>query len=306
MTNDSEAAVTLDQLQRIQAAFDRQHGFEFASAATGHDLARSVFASLALCGEVGELANQIKKAQRSAWLGEDPAEHIARAKLEVGGILAYLLKLSNELDLSLDETYLTTLSDNWLRFPVRNHQATGRVVCIAGPSGSGKSSVVKRLATAGVSTYVEDVAGNPYLKGVYARSPSFDARASQRWFLAQIADFVERSNDSSTLLMDQDPAAEVRVYAHLMREDELLSRDAYVELLTTLAALESRLGSRQQRVTIYLDADEVTLRARMIARGDREVPTEAWLRRVRMSFAELSDRNRNSRLVRTEGRMSTR
>ena len=102
--------------------------------------------------------------------------------------------------------------------------------------------------------------------------------------------------------MDQDPAAEVRVYAHLMREDELLSRDAYVELLTTLAALESRLGSRQQRVTIYLDADEVTLRARMIARGDREVPTEAWLRRVRMSFAELSDRNRNSRLVRTEGR----
>ncbi|WP_172705567.1 deoxynucleoside kinase [Variovorax paradoxus] len=149
---------------------------------------------------------------------------------------------------------------------------------------------------------MEDVAGNPYLKGVYARSPSFDARASQRWFLAQIADFVERSNDSSTLLMDQDPAAEVRVYAHLMREDELLSRDAYVELLTTLAALESRLGSRQQRVTIYLDADEVTLRARMIARGDREVPTEAWLRRVRMSFAELSDRNRNSRLVRTEGR----
>lgn len=302
MTNDFSGAVALDHLQKMQATFDRQHGFNFFAATGSNHLTRAAFSSLALCGEIGELANQIKKAQRAAWLGEDATQHIAQAKLEVGGILAYLLKLSSDLELRLDETYLTTLSDNWLRFQIRDPSAAGRVVCIAGPSGSGKSSIVKRLADFGVSTYVEDVAGNPFLKGLYDNSHSFDAHASQHWFLEQIDSFVEGSVGSSTLVLDQDPAAVVRVYGRLLREDGRLSDDAYVSLLTMLLRLESRLGARQQRITVFLDADERTLRRRMVERGDLAAPTEAWLQRVRLSFAELNHSSPNSRLVNTEGR----
>src|SRR5450830_11044 len=161
MKNEFNGRYSLDHLQQMQADFDQQHGFAFEAGVANGDLSRTVFSSLALCGEVGELANQIKKAQRAAWLGEDATNHIDQAKLEIGGVFAYLLKLSSDLGLRLDETYLTTLSDNWLRFQIRAPKVVGRVVCIAGPSGSGKSSIVKRLAGGGgVSTYVEDVTGN--------------------------------------------------------------------------------------------------------------------------------------------------
>lgn len=302
MKNDFDRVAALGHLQKMQANFDRQHGFDFLAGNGTSDLNRVAFSSLALCGEVGELANQIKKAQRASWSGEDTTQHIAQAKLEVGGILAYLLKLSSDLELRLDETYLTTLSDNWLRFKIPDPGAAGRVLCIAGPSGSGKSSIVRHLADFGASTYVEDVAGNPFLIGLYGNSHSFDAHASQQWFLEQIESFVERSAGGSTLILDQDPAAVVRVYARLLREDRRMSDDAYVSLLMMLLRLESRLGIRQQRVTVFLDADERTLRQRMVERGDPAAPTEVWLQRVRAAFAELKQSSPNSRLVSTEGR----
>lgn len=61
-----------------------------------------VFPSLGLCGEAGEVAEEIKKAIR------DDGEMITPSRkqaifLELGDVLWYLTQLANELDLSLDE-----------------------------------------------------------------------------------------------------------------------------------------------------------------------------------------------------------
>jgi hypothetical protein len=58
-----------------------------------------------------------------------------------------------------------------------------RVVFVAGPTGSGKTTLVKRL-TERAAVYIEDASLNPYL--AVRSGNAFDAGASQTWFLDQI------------------------------------------------------------------------------------------------------------------------
>lgn len=297
-----ERSSLLDSLQQLQAEFDGLHGFEFPTAAEGN-LARTMFSALALCGEVGELANQLKKAQRAYWLGEEEAAHIARARTEIGGVLAYLLKLSTSMGVSLEDAYLTTMSDNWLRFPVRPAHSACRILCIAGPSGVGKSSIVQQLTKHNVSAYVEEPDRNRHLTGIYEDSESFDAYASQCWFLNQIDTFVQGADAGKMLLLDQDPAAIVRVYGALLREDGRLSQEGYLSLLQQLLAVEARIAAgRGQRITVFLDADVATLKRRMQSRGERSLPSDEWLHRVRAAFLQLHSRSPKSHLVATGDR----
>jgi len=72
----------------------RKYSATSTVAGNHHDIR---FLTLALCGEVGELANVIKKQ----WRG-DSAAISDEARLELADVLAYTLMLAHELDLSAE------------------------------------------------------------------------------------------------------------------------------------------------------------------------------------------------------------
>src|SRR5947209_347056 len=111
MLDDPILEPALRVLQELQAEFDRDHGLDFDRYSVLTDQSRT-FTGLALAGEVGELANALKKAQRAMWRGEDPTPHLRLASEEIGDIFAYLLKLATLLRVDLAEVYLTTMSNN--------------------------------------------------------------------------------------------------------------------------------------------------------------------------------------------------
>src|SRR4051812_11620080 len=93
-------------LQEVQDRFDRDRDLDFehtldrtaASASdTGFDrwLHNLEFAILALAGEVGELANLVKKARRQLWRAEPATLDLPAARSELADILSYTLKFAN-------------------------------------------------------------------------------------------------------------------------------------------------------------------------------------------------------------------
>ena len=126
MPPSSSKSTSFGFLQGLQAAFDRSRGFDFPEAALADELLnrdhdarlRSIeFATMGLAGEIGEVANQVKKARREFWTGGDPERNIDAAATELADIYAYLLKLASTLDVNLDVLYLIRLCENYLRFP---------------------------------------------------------------------------------------------------------------------------------------------------------------------------------------------
>lgn len=285
MTTEHSLDPTICELQEAQTAFDRARGFDFDAMNPG-DAEKLTFAGLALCGEVGELANALKKAQRATWMGQDPTAHLKQAADEIGDVLAYLLKTATMLGADLADVYLTTMSDNCLRFPPRT-ASTARLITIAGPSGSGKTTVARALS-ADFATFVEEVIDNPHLDPLLTNSGAFDAHANQRWFLGRVEAFVEAANAEVNLVLDQDPSAIVRAYARMFRDEQQLSAGAYRSLLLELLRLESLLARwGGGRTVIFLDADAATLRERAQRRGDPALPPEKWFDSVREYFANL-------------------
>lgn len=285
MTTDRSHNPSICELQEAQAEFDRGRGFDF-DAKNRSEVERLSFAGLALCGEVGELANALKKAQRARWLGEDPAAYLKQAADELGDVLAYLLKTATLLGADLTDVYLTTMSDNCLRFPPRT-SSRARLITIAGPSGSGKTTVARALSS-DFEAFVEDVIDNPHLDPLLTNVGVFDAHANQRWFLGRVEAFVRAANPEVTVVLDQDPAAIVRAYARLFRDEEQLPPAAYRSLLLDLLHLEQLLARwGGGRTVVFLDASAATLRARVQHRGDPALPPEKWFDSVREYFATL-------------------
>ena len=64
--------------------------------------ANPIYPTLGLCGEVGEVADKVKKVLRDQG-GEFSAEVIAALQLELGDVLWYVAQLATELGLELDQ-----------------------------------------------------------------------------------------------------------------------------------------------------------------------------------------------------------
>jgi NTP pyrophosphatase (non-canonical NTP hydrolase) len=127
----------LRKLQRYQKQADSHWGFDFSlwEEIVGPQLGlpgitedirdpkvdatirRLEYITLALGGEVGELANSIKKLRRALLqgkkLGDLSPDDIQQ---EVGDILAYLLKLCNLMNWDLEQLYLDKMKQNEERF----------------------------------------------------------------------------------------------------------------------------------------------------------------------------------------------
>jgi NTP pyrophosphatase (non-canonical NTP hydrolase) len=112
--------VDLAKLVEIQAAFSREKFPTFWDIKTEQDLAlRLEYLTNALAGEVGEVANLVKKVVRSVVYGRgDLRLDNVRQELaeEIADVFTYLLTIAGLLGLDLEKTYLQKLDKNRKRF----------------------------------------------------------------------------------------------------------------------------------------------------------------------------------------------
>jgi NTP pyrophosphatase (non-canonical NTP hydrolase) len=112
--------VDLAKLVVIQTAFSREKFPTFWDIKTEQDLAlRLEYLTNALAGEVGEVANLVKKVVRSVVYGrgdlrlDDVRQELAE---EIADVFTYLLTIAGLLGLDLEKTYLQKLEKNRKRF----------------------------------------------------------------------------------------------------------------------------------------------------------------------------------------------
>jgi ribose 1,5-bisphosphokinase PhnN len=137
------------------------------------------------------------------------------------------------------------------------------VIFVAVTTGSGKSALVNTL-TQLAAVYIEDATLNPHFT---ARSRgTFDAGASQRWFLDRIAEFLER-HPTGVLAIDQHPRVVSRVYGAMFSAKGLLSGGALTRLDWYADRLLKQVSESAANVlTVCLSASTETLRARLLRR----------------------------------------
>jgi NTP pyrophosphatase (non-canonical NTP hydrolase) len=111
----------LTRLHRQQAEADTRWGFDFKLldelGEADAQQRRLEFVVLAMAGEVGELANIVKKTRRAMLLKQEPAsDHTRAIRDECADVFAYLLKLCNLFGWDLDVLYQAKMAENERRF----------------------------------------------------------------------------------------------------------------------------------------------------------------------------------------------
>lgn len=105
----------LEELKNYQETFDSKHEgyFRWNSKVTDENVELLEFLLLSLAGEVGEAANIAKKIIRGDFSLTDKKGDLEE---EIADIFIYLLKLSYQLDISLEDAYMKKMKKNWERF----------------------------------------------------------------------------------------------------------------------------------------------------------------------------------------------
>ena len=278
---------TIPALQNVQARLERERG---ANSENVREDERETLTRLALAHEIEQLADVLTRTAGAMRLSADSSTHMRDAGPQIGEVLACLFSVTTLLGMDLGEVYLTAVSDNCFRYPPRSvGTPCGRLLTIAGPSGSGKTTVARSLSRE-YATFIEDVSKNPHLEALRSGAP-FDAYANQRWFLDQMGAFLRAARTDVPIVLDQDPAAIVRVYARMFHDEQRISGAQYRTLLLDLLRVESMLTRRNtRRAVVFLDAPAAVLRERAELRGDASVPPESWFDSVRHYFRELQSR----------------
>lgn len=283
--------MTVDQLLRLQRAFDESRGIaNLPDADTARDddpLGRLEYALIGLTGEVGEIANIIKKARRGRAQGLT-AEQLVPIALaeEVADVFSYLLKLADQAGIALGHAYLTKMCLNAHRF--RRRPGAPPMLTVCGPPGSGKSTLVRALSETygAAASYVERFEDNPFLDRLDQPPVGFDATASQRWFLDSVSRFVVAA-DGPPLILDQDPTAIVLVYGQLLVDRGEIKPQDYEDDLATLMRLETeQAGKLAGRTLVLLDAPAEVLADRCCNKPG-PVLERAFLESVRERFRRV-------------------
>ena len=108
--------IKLTDLQKMQKEFDLSHSVAdkpFYTKIDENNLHELEHLAVCLTGELGEFCNILKKVSR----GDMPlAEVKEELDLELIDVFIYLLKISNQFDVDLEEGFLKKLAINKARF----------------------------------------------------------------------------------------------------------------------------------------------------------------------------------------------
>lgn len=292
--------MNIEKLIRLQASFDQSRGFanlpESSASLRTDVIARLEYSLIGLTGEVGEIANIIKKARRSQATGatEDDLRMLPE---EAADVLSYLLKLADQASFDLTFAYLAKMCLNSHRFsPAANNYS--RTVTLCGPPGSGKSTIAARMGSAmrPSSVYLERHERNPFLKDIGNPPADFDAERSQAWFLDRMAGFLATSA-GGPLLLDQDPTAIPLVYGRHLAQRGALNRNALEGQLGELLRLEiEQVDKLAGRTVILLDAPGSVLAARCEEKVGSRFDADL-LDELRSDFLSTFDGLRNVRRI---------
>ena len=107
--------MTLRELVAFQEGFDSRHEgyFRWNSKITNDNIGLLEFLIVSLTGEVGETANIVKKIARGDCLLDEKKNELRE---EIADIFIYLLKMSYQMDIDLEEAYLNKMKKNQERF----------------------------------------------------------------------------------------------------------------------------------------------------------------------------------------------
>lgn len=105
----------LAELVNLQKGFDGNHhsNFDWNLSINNDNIEILEFLILSLFGEVGEAANIVKKVIRGDFDLSDKYEDL---KEEIADIFIYVLKLSYQLNFSLEDAYLKKMTKNTEKF----------------------------------------------------------------------------------------------------------------------------------------------------------------------------------------------
>lgn len=265
-------------MQLLQSDFDQSRGFhqlpfpagvlEGQGATSFEDkLSMAEFAAIGLGGEVGELLNGLKKVRRDLALKGIETTNRTYLQGEIADVYSYLLKLSNVLGYDLEVAYMEKVCINLQRFPSLK-TGSRPIVILAGPPGSGKTSVVSRLlSTPGRIGYIEDFSRNPFLGDAILRGET--VFESQEWFIKQIGHFFnQHTGDEAITIIDQAPLAIPIVYGRDFYMNNKLSRHDYLSHLQSYYGLQGQLEDLASTVfKVYLTADFDVLMSRCATKG---------------------------------------
>jgi NTP pyrophosphatase (non-canonical NTP hydrolase) len=105
----------LRELINLQRQFDLQHftKFRWSAEISSENLQQLQYLMISLAGEVGELANCIKKVIRG-----DKEYDVSKAEIneELVDVFIYVLKLAYQMNVDLESNFLHKLEKNKLRF----------------------------------------------------------------------------------------------------------------------------------------------------------------------------------------------
>lgn len=107
--------MTMQELIELQKNFDGKHkgNFKWNSKITESNIEMLEFLLLSLTGEVGEVANIVKKIVRGDFKLDEKRQDIQE---ELTDVFIYLLKLSYQLDIDLEKAYVEKMKKNRERF----------------------------------------------------------------------------------------------------------------------------------------------------------------------------------------------
>ena len=107
--------MTFAEMIEHQKCFDSQHTsrFDWDEPIDDSNIEMLEFLLLSLTGELGETANLVKKVRRGDFLLSEKKVEISE---ELADMLIYLIKLSYQLDIDLEEAYKIKMEKNVERF----------------------------------------------------------------------------------------------------------------------------------------------------------------------------------------------
>ena len=102
-------------IQKMQTQFSESRGWFFHKAENKDDLIKKLeYMAVAICGEVGEFANLVKKVLRqNERLDNEMEDHL---KEEITDVFIYCLLTASLLKMDLEKEYLKKLERNKGRF----------------------------------------------------------------------------------------------------------------------------------------------------------------------------------------------